>query len=550
MNDIQTILSSRHISRLIYVDDVFGKRSYHDNVKGKVFSLINNNFQNKDYPFFQNVGIWEELFEKWWQEASFEKVVQLANFIHVSRTDSNIANKLIEVCPDKFPIVLLAPEQFDDYYQKTLAEELSDNQEFAIVLIDFDLEGYYMNGDLMFKTIANHKNVYCGVFSRTFEIADEIIQWKHRKFTPDIYPISKKRFDVEKNNDSIIQGIKNVIWLKQIESVKAMTNRIMKTASITLSDGLKEIDPATFDRMVIANSKEEGCWEFDFLSRIIQVYLNRGVKTEMKNMFSEFQKITNSLRDFHDTTQSEIVNKAILEAIEKDETYDDIDYVNGVFSAVSNGDIFQIGNKYYILISQPCNLTIRDEEGGKKDEKGKRSHKLDQAFVLPLIKDENKVYSEKLLYPFNDYARVSFSNRQRISLTMLDLVAYNATGEAIIDLNIDSANLPGHEIMQDNLLKRYDYIKEKITAIKESYSLASSGKNKEQVVQLAKYFCRSFEMGDEIVAKKPKVEDSKITFNVRRVGRYNSYGAHVLLQQFMSYMSRPEFPGKIDRCLA
>ena len=131
---------------------------------------------------------------------------------------------------------------------------------------------------------------------------------------------------------------------------------------------------------------------------------------------------------------------------------------------------------------------------------------------------------------------------------MLDLVAYNATGEAIIDLNIDGANLPGHEIMQDNLLRRYDFIREKLMAIKQSFDLASKDKNKEEKLQLAKYFCRPFEMGDEIVAKKPRHEDSKLIFNVKRVGRYNSYGAHVLLQQFMNYMSRPEFPAKFDRC--
>ena len=299
--------------------------------------------------------------------------------------------------------------------------------------------------------------------------------------------------------------------------------------------------------MIIANSKDEGCWEFDFLSRIIQVYLNRGIKTEMKSLFSVFQKSTNSLRDFHDDTQSENVNKDILESIEKDEAYDDIDYVNSVYSAVSNGDIFQIGTKYYILLGQPCNLTIRDE--GKEEEIGKRNYKLDQAFVIPLIKDENKIYCEKLIYPFEDgFTSVSFPNRQRISLSMLDLVSYNASGEAIIDLNVDSANLPRHEIMQENLLKRYDYIKEKIMTIKQNFDLASNGKTKDQILQLAKYFCKPFEMGESAIAKKPTIEGSKITFNVKRVGRYNSYGAHVLLQQFMSYMSRPEFPGKIDRC--
>lgn len=541
MDDLQGILAKRNIKKIIYVDDELGKVSYRDNIKGRIRVLIETqNLPNEDYSFFRDTYIWENLFEEWWQDASFDDVVQLADTIQVLRTNSNIANKLIEVCPDHFQIELLVPERFDEGYKKALIEELHKSKENAIVLIDYDLQNDSVNGDKLFESIVDNKSLYCGIFSQTFEIADEISQWKKRSFNPNIYPISKKRFDVEKNNDSIIKGIKNVIWLKQIESIKVMTNSIMETASITLREGLKEIDPATFDRMIIANSKEEGCWEFDYLSRIIQVYLNRGVKTEMKKLFPEFQKNTNSLRDLHDITKSENVNKGILISIEKDETYDDIDYINSIYSAVSNGDIFQIGNKYFILLGQPCNLSIRDD--------GKRSYGLDQAFLLPLIK-EGKKYSEELLHPFIDgFTYVSMSNRQRISLSVLDLVAYNATGEATIDLNINSAKLPGHEIMQDNLLRRYDFIKEKIKDIKGSYDLASADKCREEKLQLAKYFCRPFEMGDENIAKKPKHEDSKIMFNVKRVGRYNSYGAHVLLQQFMSYMSRPEFPGKIDRC--
>lgn len=547
MNDIQNILSSRHITKLIYVDDELGKSSYHDNIKGKVRVLLEEGKGFQEYPFLDNAEIWEETFEQWWQDASIADVVQLANSIQVEKSNPDIANKLHEVLPNSFSIELLAPEQFDENYKKELVEELSKNLEYAIVLIDFDLKDYAVKGDSLFESIASHERVFCGIFSQTFEINQEIEQWQQRKFNPNVYPLSKKRFATENPNNVIIQGIKNVVWLKQIESIKNMANKMVATASNTLECGLKEIDPATFDRMVIANSKEEGCWEFDFLSRIIQVYLNRGIKTEMKSLFSDFQKETNSLRDFHDDTQSENVNKDILESIEKDEAYDDIVYVNSVYSAVSNGDIFQIGTKYYILLGQPCNLIIRDE--GKEEEIGKRNYKLDQAFVVPLIKDDNKFYCEKLICPFeNGFTGVSFPNRQRVSLSMLDLVSYNTTGEAIIDLDVNSANLPGHEIMQENLLRRYDLIKEKILAIKQQYNLVSEGKTREQVVQLAKYFCKPFEMGESSVAKKPTIEGTKITFNVKRVGRYNSYGAHVLLQQFMSYLSRPEFPGKINRC--
>ena len=246
MKDVQTILSSRRITKLIYVDDELGKSSYHDNVKGKVFSLIQENVQNDAYPFFQNAEIWEEMFDGWWQKATIGDVVQLAKTMHASQMRSNIANKLQEVLPNNFSIELLAPEQFDENYKKELTEKLSKNLEYVIVLIDYDLKDYAVKGDSLLESIASHERVFCGIFSQTFGINQEIEQWQKRDFKPNVYPISKKRFDVENSNDLVIQGIKNVIWLKQIEFIKSLANKMVATASGTLADGLKKIDPATF----------------------------------------------------------------------------------------------------------------------------------------------------------------------------------------------------------------------------------------------------------------------------------------------------------------
>ena len=171
MNDIKDILFSHQIIKLIYIDDELGKTSYLDNIKGKIRVLVETqNLPKEDYPFFQKIDIWENLFDKWWQDASFDDVVQLANIVHVLRTNSNIANKLIEVCPDPFQKELLAPEQFDDGYKKELIEELRESQKNAIVLIDYDLQNNSVNGDKLFESIADNKNIFCGIFSQKFEI--------------------------------------------------------------------------------------------------------------------------------------------------------------------------------------------------------------------------------------------------------------------------------------------------------------------------------------------------------------------------------------------
>lgn len=544
---IFNIFSQKNIEKVIYVDDILGKVSYHDNVFGKVAYLVNNGVWDQQYPFTMEADLWQEQFEEWWEKASFEEIDGFVKKYEVKRTNPSIADKLLDllsVCN----VELLSPEQFDDNYKEVLIHQMKETQKVCMILIDYDLKGFVKNGDQLLESIANDGNILCGVFSETFSIDEEIKKWEERNFNKNIYPISKKRFDGD-DESLMVQGLKNVIWLKQIEKVKEMAGNAVNEACAVFENGMKSIDPATFNRMVIASSKVEGCWEFESLSRIIMVYLNKGLKQGIKKQFAEFQQNTNSIRALDGPNSSEIINDEILNLIRGGEWFDEIDYVNQVYSPISNGDIFQIGNKYYILLGQPCNLSIRPE--------GKRGYDLDQAFLLPLTtkdKAEEKLYLSEgtkgdFQYPFkNDYSHILFSDRKRISLSLLDLVSYNANGLAEIDINVNCDHLDGREIMQENMLLRYNKILEKIAKYKNACDTIDNKIEKRQKTAILRFFCKSYEMGDEKVVKKPTISGTMIKFDVKRVGRYNSYGAHVLLQQFMSYLSRPEFPGDLGRC--
>lgn len=543
---ILEIFSQRNIDKVIYVDDIFGKDSYHDNIFGKVAFLVNQGIWDQQYPFTMETDIWQEQFEDWWKDATFDEVESFAKKYEIRRTNPSITEQLLEIL-SLCEVELLSPEQFDDGYKENLLNEIARTCHSCMILIDYDLKGSAHNGDQMLASIADSDKILCGVFSETFDINAEIEQWEKRNFNKNIYPISKKRF--EGDDDSLmVQGLKNVIWLKQIEKVKEMAENAVNEACAVFENGLKSIDPATFNRMVIASSKTEGCWEFESLSRIIMIYLNKGLKQGIKKQFVEFQQNTNSIRALDGPNSSEIINDDILNWIRDGEWFDEIDYVNQVYSPVSNGDIFQIESDYYILLSQPCSLSIRSQ--------GIRDYKLDQAFLIPLATEEKvkgKSYLDssltgKLQFPFMNYEYSMFADRKRVSLSMLDLVSYNADGVASIDISINSEQLEGREIMQENMLLRYDKIRLKIEKYKCAYDLLNENLEKQQKKQISGFFCKPYEMGGEKVAKIPTVTGTRIVFNVRRVGRYNGYGAHVLLQQFMSYMSRPEFPSDLGRC--
>lgn len=545
---ILEIFSQRNIDKVIYVDDILGKESYYENIFGKVASLVNQGIWDQQYPFTMETDIWQEQFEDWWKDATFDDVESFAKKYEVQRSNPSIAEQLLEII-SVCNVELLSPEQFNNGYKEDLLNEVARTGRACMVLIDYDLKGSAQNGDQMLASIADSDKILCGVFSETFEINEEIKQWEERNFNKKIYPISKKRFDGD-DESLMIQGLKNVIWLKQIEKVKEMAGNAVNEAFAVFDNGLKSIDPATFNRMVIASSKAEGCWEFESLSRIIMIYLNKGLKQGIKNLFAEFQQNTSSIRALDGPNSSEIINEEILNLIRGGEWFDEIDFVNQVYSPVANGDIFQIGTHFYILLGQPCNLSIRSN--------GKRGYDLDQAFLLPLISKEkldcnaNEAFWGKLQFPFKkEYEYIVFSNRKRVSLSLLDLVSFNAKGKAVIDLCTDSLDMEGRAIMQDNMLLRYEKIREKIENYRSAYDMIGDNFDnlaKEQKQRLSKFFCKSYEMGDEKMVKKPTITDGKFVFDVERVGRYKNYGAHVLLQQFMSYMSRPEFPSDLGRC--
>ena len=242
---ILEIFSQRDIDKVIYVDDILGKESYHDNIFGKVASLVNQGIWDQQYPFTMETDIWQEVFEDWWKDATSEDVNSFAKKYEVQRTNPSIAEQLLEIL-SVCKVELLSPEQFDDGYKEDLLNEIARTGHSCMVLIDYDLKGSAQNGDQMLASVADSDKILCGVFSETFGINAEIEQWEKRNFNKNIYPISKKRFDGD-DESLMVQGLKNVIWLKQIEKVKEMAGNAVNEACAVFENGMKSIDPATFN---------------------------------------------------------------------------------------------------------------------------------------------------------------------------------------------------------------------------------------------------------------------------------------------------------------
>ena len=137
---ILEIFSQRNIDKVIYVDDIFGKDSYHDNIFGKVAFLVNQGIWDQQYPFTMETDIWQEQFEDWWKDATFDEVESFAKKYEIQRTNPSITEQLLEIL-SLCEVELLSPEQFDDGYKENLLNEIARTCHSCMILIDYDLKG-------------------------------------------------------------------------------------------------------------------------------------------------------------------------------------------------------------------------------------------------------------------------------------------------------------------------------------------------------------------------------------------------------------------------
>ena len=530
------LMTSGHITRFVYVDDKFGNSKVgKEDVKMYVQEHI------EESGLIEHAEIWEDEFESWWSLSSAEEKQSFFDEHHIEAENaSDLQSKFAQILPATLDQYYLVPEKFTEN-QEVILNGLDESHQLMI-LVDHKLEDYGRTGEELLEQISQKDYVHCAIFSGTYTIEREYEKWNS---SPFIYTLSKSRVSSD-DEGAILEGLRSVLWLKQISKLKEYTKETMGKAVSYMNNHLDSIDPATFHKVILDRSEKEGCWEFETLIRIVYAYMGMGLKNVMQNNgYQEFQTLTQTLRNIKRDAASLSPQKAILAEVSEEEIYERGDFINKTYSQVSNGDVFKIGNKEYMLLCQPCNLEIRRD--------GCRSRKdFDQFYLIPireyneakdatnpLIKKLQKVEGKNLLCAV-------LSLHQRISLSLLDLVAFNEEGKAMVNLNWTPENHPGKDIIQKNMMSRYAIIMKKIADYKSRYDkIQSTDWSKDEKSKFEKFFCRPYEMGDKEVTRHPLIKatnPSEIDFGIKRVRRYKDPYAKDLLSLFMDYLSRPGYP--------
>ena len=453
-----------------------------------------------------------------------------------------------------------------DEWQEKENEVLSSLQNNTKGLFLFDYEfvdnwkgknGERNGVDLAKKIVESDKTdyIYCGIFSHTFSVEQE--DEYRTKYSSDysiaqknFYTVSKKRYAYDPKLSAFAEGVKNIVSLKYIEELKAISKSILKKSIDNSFDELDTISPKTFNQIIQKSAREEGTWEVKELFRIFNLIVNFNNHKSLidVNVRTQFNDAVLKIRNIDSDTGYTYSDKdAKAVDLRTKEIYYSKELINELNTPISNGDIFAVGTKEYILLIQPCNVSLRT----KNSQFGKRNYDYNKGHLVPI----RKIKSEKVNPLTHQVLRttdnssiekfcVEFPKFNIVELDILDLAVFNSEGACRLDMKINKIE---SELVQSHWKKRYEKLhsiyskhEKAIIAYNEiSESIGDKAKLELLKPYIKKPYCvKDFNIGNKDVYNS---QNRIFDFNIKRIKNYRTPYSTDLLQNFMSYLSRNAF---------
>lgn len=555
IKSIEGLLDSVNIRKIIYVDDKFDI----EHQKEKIFAYLKN-YKKEGKKIEELEGIkWElvqvafegQLEQVWagWSDEQKEKCFRL-----ISVEQENIDVIPTAILEKNLPgrLIKLTPSEWEKSKKEHLA--ITEDTDKFLCLFDMKLNGNGRDGlayvEELLKTDYAGR-VYCGIFSQEFEPDGEQTwceQKKRERAVRNFYPISKKRLADEHSIVGFTEGIKNVLLVQHIENLKNESKGILKESWEHVKARLDAVTPPTFNRIVQKTSYDEGIWEIDSLFRLINILIDQETKKaiideEKRKRFKEAVKEIRNVEKVETLKPDEFSNPQ-LEQLQKEEIYYKGEIINALHFPLSNGDIFKIKGKEYILLCQPCNLAIRSE--------GRRGN-CERAFLIELQQKNIDFLDSKPKQALSAYEEIKgcrdnnklkvayFPTFKSVLLTIFDLVVYNKNG--IAELYFQAESVP--EVIHEPWRKRYNTIKKELKKYRDVIiALESTQIKNKNDRQLLYNFINSPQCMKDIHAEGieayDKAQDAFI-FPIERISHYKNTYSMDLLNKFMQYLSRNGF---------
>lgn len=500
-----------------------------------------------------------------------------------AKAENYVQQLLGEIC------VLCSPEEWENKYSTKCISRIKSGEK-ALLLFDYKLgdketaEGEGRNGlNLAQKFSVNEgvkDNSYCGIFSQQIEIEGENGEFQFRKNNKEklaswAFPFSKYRIPDGDDYTKFIEGLNNLLWVGYVDKLSEMAKSLIKSTAEKIESAFDDILPLEFKQLIINSSDAEGCREIDTLLRLIHIVFDRELQnslTEAANGMASINMKVEAIKDIDSVVKNKMSAQYDTEFVKgffQDENFIKGDIINKLLMPLQNGDVFCVEEgKYYVLLCQPCNIALR--RGGKrgghdigyfvplaennpeeslsnkleylKNKKngewvnakatfmGHLHKKMNEAVQGYLYRLKCSIDGKSLNLVLNDYST--------ISLALLDYCTFSEDGQVIINKDC-STNL---HLNQKQLHKKHvDTFKTYL-----DFDHLLEGLSEETHVVIKPKVESWFYSLMTKLGIKPRFENSKYIFPIKRYGHIQDPLASDLLTQLSHYMSRAGLPNEFE----
>lgn len=309
------------------------------------------------------------------------------------------------------------------------------------------------------------------------------------------------------------------------EIINCLKNNLLE-ASKGAGEKTDLLSDEAINNVIFLGSKNEGISPIDTLQRLMMIILRDDLIIKLSDSYDTIAKLVYDYTelcswcsiDKRDPNDFErIVN------IRKSECY--YQNINKMYSPVSYGDIFEINNKPYILISQSCNLVIRAD--------GHRNAQCATLAEIEYGQSPSESNYELSYFDTKKKVHISFNKTINVDFSVLDLCCLNDTGDLKLSNDFELSNVD-YRYTSGMALALKKVISENQKMIM-GYERLSSFKNEltiEQILSEARSIYK--DNSTELIASF----DNGISYNGRRVCRLSSDITDDVSKRYFEYHSR------------
>jgi hypothetical protein len=561
---ILNFLTQLNVQKIVYVDDRCSISELKEAYIGKLKAHYENKPEELDFvnwesaePVFENeiIALWDGKSDEERREL-YLKILTFEN--NVEELENSVAPlQLKTVLKDK--IDLLSPSEWvanKDNITQSLSEDTK-------ILFLFDIEFGYAplsdgrDGRDLAVELLQDENIsgflYCGIFSHLFSINQEYEKRSeycrtHHLEKEKFYTISKKRFQSDSYLPGLAEGIRNTLLINEVELLKKEASKLLRNSFNKAIGEINNLTPESFNHIIQKSSKDEGVWEMATLIRVSNIITtNKALNSLLSN--SQRTKINQSLGKIRQVENIKTggetpFDKTQVLDLRVKELYIKSDIQNQLHYPLSNGDIFKIQDKEYILLVQPCNVAMRSS--GSRD----RKYNLGLLVELEVLKKDDFLKYKKgqlatleviedISLPTDSVKIARFSTFQSVSLSPLDLTVFNKDGVSRINLS-EAENLS--TTIQESWKKRYKALHKEFSDFGEGIKTYNKIRIANKNILKKSVFNGSLFSGYKIDNENSLSKRGKLLeFNIQRIAHYKSPYSDDLLQKFMLYLSRNAF---------